>query len=144
MRAKEFLKQLEKIDKLIANKTIELDRWKAIATGTGCRFGSERVQTGINKDKTADAVCRYVDIEDEINASIDLLIDKRNEVLRVIEQLNTTEYDLLHKIYVQYKTFYDVADEYQKSYSWVTTVHGTALKNVQQILDRAENKEELL
>ena len=51
MRAKEFLKQLEKIDKLITNKTIELDRWKAIATGTGCQFGSERVQTGINKDK---------------------------------------------------------------------------------------------
>ena len=85
-----------------------------------------------------------MDIENEINASIDLLIDKRNEVLRVIEQLNTTEYDLLHKIYVQYKPFYDVADEYQKSYSWVTTVHGTALKNVQKILDRAENKTELL
>ena len=49
--------------------------------------------------------------------------------------MDATEYDILHKVYVQFFTLYDVADIYEKSYSWVTSIHGRALANVRKILD---------
>lgn len=141
MDAKQFLRQLKKLDKMIENKLAEKARWKAIATGTTAQMGGEKVQSSGSQQKMADAVCRYVDIEKEIDEQIDILIDTRQDVINVIERLNTTEYDILHKMYVQYMSLYDVADIYNKSYSWATTVHGRALKNVQAILDQRKGKE---
>ena len=136
MDAKQFLRQLKKLDKMIENKLAEKARWKAIATGTTAQMGGEKVQSSGSQQKMADAVCRYVDIEREIDEQIDVLIDTKQDVINVIEKLKTTEYDILHKMYVQYMSLYDVADIYNKSYSWATTVHGRALKNVQAILDQ--------
>lgn len=132
--AKEFLKQLKKLDKLIENKLAEKEQWKSVALGTTVQL-SEKVQTSGNQQKMADAVGRYIDIESEINDCIDSLIEKKKDVISVIEQLNATEYDILHKVYVQYLTLYDVADIYDRSYSWVTSVHGRALNNVKKILE---------
>lgn len=138
MKAKDFLGQLKKLDTMIANKLIEKEQWRVIASGSTAQTGGERVQSSGNLHKMEDAICRYIDMEAEINECIDRLIDAKREVLRVIEQLNATEYDVLHKIYVQYLIFDDVAAAYDKTYSWATTVHGRALKNVQRILDERE------
>ena len=136
--AKKYLRQLKRLDTMITNKLIEKEQWKAISIGTTAQMGGERVQASGSQQKMADAVCKYIDIEAEIDACIDRLIDTKKDVISVIEQLNTAEYDLLHKVYVQYITLEDVADMYGKSYSWVTTVHGRALKAVQDILDGRE------
>lgn len=133
--AKKYLKQLKRLDTMITNKLIEKEQWKAISMGTTAQMGGERVQASGSQQKMADAVCKYIDIEKEVDACIDRLIDTKKDVISVIEQLNTTEYDLLHKVYVQYITLEDVANMYGKSYTWVTTVHGRALKAVQDILD---------
>lgn len=140
MDAKQFLRQLKKIDKMIENKIAEKARWKSIAFGTSAKLDGEKVQSSGSQQKMADAVCRYVDIEKEIDEQIDNLIDTRQDVISVIEKLNITEYDLLHKIYVQYMSLQDVADIYENSYSWATTVHGRALKNVQAILDQRKGE----
>ncbi len=135
MRAKAFLSQLDKLNKLIENKMIEKQQWKSIAMGTGQRMDGERVQSSGSQQKMADAVARYVDIEKEIDAAIDKYIDTRNYVISVIEQLPVTEYDILHKVYVQGIELADVAVAFGKSYSWATSKHGEALKEVQDILD---------
>ena len=126
---------------MIKNKVVEQEQWRSIAMGTTAPMGGERVQSSGSKQKMADAVERFVEIEKEINKSIDTLVDTKNDVIGVIEQLKTIEYDILHKLYVQYMSLYDVADIYDKSYSWVTTIHGRALKNVQTILDQREKEE---
>ena len=139
--AKDFLSKPKKLDKLIENKLFEKEHWKNIAIGTTAQMGGERVQTSGSQQKMADAVTRYVCMEEEINECIDRLVDEKCEVIRVIEQLNTIEYDLLHKVYIQYLDLAEVADMYGKSYSWATTIHGRALKNVQNILrnNKVEN-----
>ena len=135
MKAKAFLLQLDKLNKLIENKLIEKQQWKSIAMGTGQGTDSERVQSSGNPQKMADAIARYVDIEKEIDAAIDKFVDTRNHIISVIEQLPVTEYDILHKVYVQGIELADVAAASGKSYSWVTSKHGRALKAVQDILD---------
>ena len=136
MNAKEFLRQIKKLDRLIENKLIEIQRWKDIANNTTATMSGERVQSSGNPQKIADAIGRYIDLEREINQDIDKLVDAKKDVIGVIEQLNATEYDVMHKIYVQYLTLEDVADAYDRTYSWVTTIHGRALKHVQNILNK--------
>ncbi len=135
MKAQCFLKQLKKLDVMISNKIIEKEQWRTIAMGTTTKMGGERVQTSGSQQRMADAVGKYVDMEKEIDRIIDTLVDTRNDVLSVIELLNATEYDIMHKRYVQYMTFDEIAADYDRSTSWATTIHGRALKNVQKILD---------
>lgn len=140
MNAKDFLLQIRKLDRMIENKQIEVQQLKELAENTSPSMSGERVQATGNPHKIADATGKYIDLEREILHRVDDLVNARCEVIAVIEQLNAVEYDILHKIYVQNLTFYDVADYYDKTYSWATTVHGRALKQVQNILDGRERK----
>lgn len=139
MKAKNYLSELKKLDRLIENKLFERDQWLAIATNTTQHLTADRVQTSRKIDKLGDAVCDYVKVEAEIDAAIDKLVDRRREIIATIETLNVDHYDLLHKVYVQYWTLQDVADAQDKTYSSITTMHGRALKCVQAILDKREN-----
>ena len=142
MNAKEYLLQIQKLDRLIENKLMEVAHWKSVATGTTVCAEGDRVQSSGSKQKMADAVCRYLHMEDEINADIDRLVDIKQDIIKTIEQLPVKEYDLLHKIYVQGMEMYEAAVEMDKSYRWATSVHGRALANVQKVLDeRASNEE---
>lgn len=136
MDAKEFLLQIKKLDKLIENKLAEAEQWRAIANSTTTNMSAEKVASSPNPHRTADAICKYMDLEEETRRCVDDLIAAKKNVLSVIEQLNATEYDVLHKLYVQGYTLQDVASLYDHAYTWVTTVHGRALKSVQKILDQ--------
>ena len=140
MKAQDFLKQVQKLDKLIENKLAEVQRWKEIANNTTVNMSGERVQSTGNHDTVANAICTYLDLEAEINASIVELVATRQDIINVIEQLNPTYYDILHKLYVQYFTLQEVATMYDMSYNWATTTHGRALKQVQIILNKREEK----
>ena len=140
MRAKDFLQSALKIDKMIENKMYEKSQWIAIATSTTANCNGERVQSSGSKQKMADAVEKYMELEKEIDRYIDELVKKKNEIIKIVEQLPAVEYDLPHKIYIQGKTLYGFAEENNKTYSSVTTLHGSALKKVQDILDRENRK----
>lgn len=137
MEARKYMEQIKKIDVLIANKKAEVEQWKAIAvSSTAPLDGQDRVQSSGNKQRMADTVNKYVDIQKEIDIEIDRLVNLKQEVIHTIENLSADEYDVLHKIYIQYKDFKTIAIEKVKAYTWVTTVHGRALKNLQNILDK--------
>lgn len=143
MKAKDYLLQISKIDRLVENKIAELEHWQAIATGTTTFSDGDRVQSSGNKYKMEDAILKCIEINKELNAEIDRLVDTRKEVISTIERLKPDEYDVLHKIYVQRKDFKDVAAALDKSYSWVTSKHGRALASLQKILDEREKNEEI-
>ena len=137
MKAKDYLQQVSKLDRMIQNKLIERCQWKSIALSTGsCSSEQERVQSSGNKSRMEDAVIRLIEMEEEIDRYIDELIDTKKDVIRTIEKLPVAEYDVLHKVYIQFKTLDEAAAMMDKSYSWATTVHGRALKHVQEILER--------
>lgn len=135
MKAKDYLLQVEKANKMIDNKLVELEQWKAMATGITVHSDGERVQSSGSQQKMADAVCRYVDIQNEVNEQIDRLIDLKKEVISTIEQLPAQEYDLLHKVYIQFMKLEDVAAAYHKHPKWAARIHGSALQKVQKVLD---------
>ena len=139
MEAKEFLRQVEKLDVRIANKLIEQKQWRDIALGITANMEGERVQASGSQSKMADAVAKIVDMENEINSLVDILINTKKEVIEAIERLDSAiEYNVLHMRYIQFQDLQDIADKYGKDYSWATTTHGRALKHLQVILDRKE------
>jgi hypothetical protein len=137
MDAKIYLRQVELLDIKITNKLIERQQWKDIALGITSSIGGDKVQSSTGQSKMADAVVKCIDMESEIDALVDCLITTKRDVIATIERLdNPTEYNVLHKRYIQFLSLQEIADDYNKEYSWVTTTHGRALKNVQTLLDK--------
>jgi RNase H-fold protein (predicted Holliday junction resolvase) len=137
LKAQEFLRQVRKLDLQITNKLIEQQQWKDIALGITANMDGERVQSSGGKSKMANAVEKCVDMEAEIDSLVDKLIDTKKEVIQAIEQLDSpTEYDVLHRRYIQFLSLQEIADHYRKDYGWATTTHGRALKSLQSILDK--------
>lgn len=137
MKAKEYLQQVKKIDKLIENKLIEKEQWFAIATGTTASSeDGDRVQSSGSQQKMADAVCKMIEIQEEINNLIDMYIDTKQGVIKTIEQLPADEYDVLHKIYIQGKNMRQTAAACEKSYDWVKIIHKQGMRDVQRFLGK--------
>lgn len=145
MKAKDYLLQVEKANKMIDNKLVELEQWKAMATGITANAEGERVQSSGSQQKMADAVSRYVDIQNEVDKQIDRLVELKKEVISTIEQLPSDEYDMLHKMYIGrvdeegceiiYMSLEEIADSKKITYKWAATIHGRALQKVQKIID---------
>lgn len=138
--AKKYLMEIKKIDVMIENKKKDKEFWEAVATGTTAPL-SERVQTSSNGQKMVNAVLKTLDVQKQIDSYIQQLCEKRNEIINVIEQLNADEYDLLHKVYVQYYTLKEVQYIKRKAYSSIISIHGRALDNVLKILERNKENE---
>ena len=135
--AQQFLSQVEKLDAVVRNKLIERQQWMDIALGITANMEGERVQSSGSQSKMENAVIKLVDMQKEINKSIDDLVKVKMGVIETIEMLDSpTEYNVLHMRYIQFMSLQDIADKYCREYGWVTTTHGRALAHVQAILDK--------
>ena len=133
--AQDYLRRLREIDGDIENMIAEAERWKMIALGTTTGSEGERVQSSGSHQRMADAVCKYVDIEADIKRQLVALTEKRKDILDTIKSLPYDKRNVLHKRYVQDKSFDEISLMCDKSRSWVTSIHGRALQDVQNILD---------
>lgn len=132
-----FLEQPEKLDAVIENKLIEKQQWRDLALGITAQMGGERVQSSGSKSRMADAVEKLIDTEAEIDSYIDELIAVKKNVVAVIEQLDSPmEYKVLHDRYIKLMSLQEIAEKYNKEYTWVTTTMGRAIKSVEAILDK--------
>lgn len=135
MRAKDFMLRPQTLELRLKNKMAERDQLKALATTMTAGAGGERVKSSGDLRKMSTAMDRVVDMEREIDGLIDKIVDAKEAITRVIEQLSATEYDVLHKRYIQGAKYEQIAAKWGREYSWATTVHGRALKHVQEIID---------
>lgn len=136
MEARDYLRQVEKLDALVASKLIEQKQWRDIALGITANMEGERVQASSSQNKMSDAIVRCVDMEAEIDRLVDNLIEKKKEVIQTIEQVqNPTWYKVLHMKYIRYMDLMSIADEFNASYDWAKSAHSKAVKIVQKILD---------
>lgn len=106
MSGKEYLSCVKKIDTQLKNKSFELKRLKELGLAAG---------------KTLDEITK--------------LEAEREKVIKTIERLKEEDYDVLHMIYVQYKTFQEVAADRGISRRKVDSIHGRALAHVETIIN---------
>lgn len=138
--AQVYLERVEMIDALVKNKLIEQRQWKDLALSITANMDGEKVKSSSTTvSKMEDAVINCVMVEEEIAAAVKNLIAEKKKVLRTIEALySPTEYRVLHMRYIQYISLADIAEKMNKDYTWVTTVHGRAVKHVQVLLNKGE------
>lgn len=129
---KEYLLQIQKLDRMIENKLQDIEKWKSMCEYPNAPvYGTERVQTSGSKKSILD---NYIIIKDRKEKEIEKLTEEKQQIIRNIEMLPLNEYDVIYGKYVKQMDFYQIADKMDISYSWVTSIHGRALKSLQKIL----------
>lgn len=130
MTAKEYLKEIRKIDISIDQKQIEFETLKENRTYVGgMDYSAERVQTSPDGSGFTRISDRIIDMQREINDEIDQWHDMRHERIRQIQQLSKVEYvDILFRRYVQYQSLETIAGDLDKSYHRTCHLHGEALQ----------------
>lgn len=135
MEAQEYLRKYKKNLFKIANKQNEIKMLEVVRESTTAQMGGERVQTSGTSDKIATATARIVDLQAEIKECA----REMKEITDTIEMLDSAdEYNVLHKRYMQDLLFKEIGVACGMNKDWATTMHGRALQNVQQILNKRE------
>lgn len=133
--AKAYLMQVELYDTHINNKLEELQRLREFTRQITATWKKDVVATSGKQDKLGEAIAKIIDLETEINDAIDAYIDRRREVVSLIEKLNEPDQvTVLHKRYCGYKSWTDIAKEMHMSERNVQYIHGRALQSVRLLL----------
>lgn len=138
MTAQEYLEQIAALDELIKSKVQYIGRLKDEAKRTSVKFEGERVQSSGSKQKMANTIVKYVDIE---QGELKDLYEKRQEIINTMKKLPYKDYDVLFKVYVLGYQLDAIAERYHRSYSWAQKAHKNALNAMQKILkERTEDE----
>ena len=139
MTAKEYFQQIRKIDLLIQNKLEQAQEVRSKLEVQGINFESDGSTSATrNVTKMNDLIVSVVTLEDEINQQIDLLINKKREVMELIDSLdNVDEISLLYKRYFNYMSWEEIAVNMKISYRQTHRLHGRALRSMEGKIESA-------
>ncbi len=131
MKAREYLEQLQKMDVAINQNIAWLYELKNIRKELkGVNYTSQKVKT--SKSNRADfekTLLIIMDMEQNINDSIDKFVDQKNEIIKQIQSLDNHKYvQVLYKKYVEYKRLEEIAIEMYYSYQYIKEIHKKALQ----------------
>lgn len=137
MNAKSYLLRISRIDRALRRNAEELELLKANAD---CICGSftegERVKSSnVIGDRMAEAVAEYIDLQIDIIRESTELEKERRAIINNLKKLDAEECDLLYGVYVKGHTLHEMENLMFKSYSYITSKHGTALRHLQEIID---------
>ena len=90
MTSKQYLRQIQTLNRHIDGLIAEKDRLTAIAEGvSGVSYDSIKVQSArvTPGSRQTDAVCRLIDLEERITDDIDRYVNMREEAASAIDRL---------------------------------------------------------
>lgn len=129
MTAKQYLKQIEVLDKRVKNMLIYYEQCTLdIASLRSPRLDADRVQSSESGAGFTVAIEKLVDAQAKTNKVIDDYIDLKDMIIGQINQMQEPYASILFKRYVEYKNFMVVANEMNYSYDRILTLHGIALQ----------------
>lgn len=130
MDTKSYLNQISRLERRIQNKLSEVYQLKTMACSVTVSNDNEYVQTSGGKDKVGSVVSKIIDMEHEV----DIMIDKRCDIVAQIEKMEDTDlYDMLAQIYILKKELKVVAIEKKISYSHAKRIHRQAIDEFEKL-----------
>lgn len=133
MRTQEYLKQIERLDRMIQNKLSEISQLKHMATSITIAPKEVNVQTTSDKDKMGSAIAKLVDLEKETDELVDKYIDKRKRIIKQIDGISDTNmYHVLSEKYIARKDLSTIAVEMGYSFKQICRIHGKALSEFEK------------
>ena len=135
-KAKDYLCQIPKTDKLIKRLCNTVATLRSSLTSVSCELKPDKVQTSGSKDTMAATIAKIVDLEREIDQRIDELVDLKREAFRLISQLpDHDQQNVLIARYVQGMKWEAIAYELEHEVRWVYRVHGKGLVAFLSVMD---------
>lgn len=139
--AQTYLEKIKWYDVLIDSKLEELAALNSIAKRITPVMNTTGGGSSGNQDKLGDTIAKIIDLQAEINSDVDNFVDKKREATRLMKKLeNPLHYQILHKRYVLYKSFEQIAADTHYSYRNVTHAHGRALQAFEKVLEEYNRK----
>jgi len=131
MTAKECLEQAYHIDQRINSKLAQVEALRALAEKVTATLSDTPPDPGRNPQSMETTLCKLVDLEREINADIDALVELKRECVALIKEIPNLEHQtLLEMRYLRFKTWGQIAKELGYSIRSVYRLHDAALKNL--------------
>jgi DNA-directed RNA polymerase specialized sigma subunit len=131
MTVKEYLGQAYRLDQRINSKLEQLESLNGLATKCTSTLTGMPKNPSRSTSMMADAVAKIVDLQAEINRDIDLLVDLKCEMVRVIKNVEHAEYQTLLELrYLCFKTWEQIAVDMGYNVRHVYRIHGEAVKNI--------------
>ena len=131
MTAKEYLGQAYRLDQRINSKLEQVLSLrdlttKATATMSDIPGGGSR-----NVYRMQDIIGKIIDLENEINADIDQLVDLKCEMVATIKSVENPEYQTLLELrYLCFKTWEQIAVDMQYITRNIYKLHDRAIKEI--------------
>lgn len=137
MTVYEWLGQVKKLDELITAKLAERDRLEALATNISARpiDGMPHSNTGTVSQSMQNAVINLVMLAREIDKLVDQYIDCKNHIVSVLETLPEKEYGVLHRHYIRYMTWEQVAEDMGYSTMQIWRIKKQGLKMLEGVIE---------
>lgn len=134
MTTKQYLNQIERLDRMIQNKLAEIYKLKTMSCSVSVSKDNDRVQTSADKDRLGSTVANIVDLEEETNALMTNFKERRNHIISQIDSMeNTDYYHVLSLRYVGGNTFQSISNMTNWSMRQVFNIHGRALQEFEKL-----------
>ena len=110
MNAKEYLSQAMHIDQRINSKLEQVTRLRENAANCTATLSDMPRPDSPNKQRMEETICKIVDLEQEINADIDALVDLKAEARKAINAVTDPDQQLILELrYLCYKSWEEIA-----------------------------------
>jgi len=131
MTAKEYLNQAYGLDRRIDSKLEQLSALKDMATKTTSVMSDDVVSHTRNVHSMQDVIAKIIDMQAEINADIDQLVDLKREIMQVVKAVQNPEHQTLLELrYLCFKSWEDVAEELGYNVRHIYRLHDEAVEQI--------------
>ena len=138
--AKSYLKQINLLNIKINSQLSERCSLIEMLTKVTSSFKDDYGSSSGYSDKIGNSIAMVVDLENEINANIESLVNMRSDILRTLEKIDDPDqYQVLYKRYFQNETLEKIACDLNMTYRNVCYIHGKALNTFAEISENEKN-----
>lgn len=131
MTTKEYLAQAYRIDQRINSKLEQIVSLRELATKATSTLSDTPPSGSRNIHSMEGIIVKMMELENEINADIDVLVDLKKEIMSIIKKINNPEQQTLLELrYLCFKTWEQIAVDMGYSIQNAYKVHDRALENI--------------
>ena len=142
MTAKEYLGQAYWLDKRINSKLSMVMSLRETATKTTNVMHDDVVSHTRNVHSMQDVIVKIIEMERELDADIDRLVDLKHDIIDVISHISDPPAQVvLEYRYVCYRQWKDIAEELGMHIRNVYRLHDRGLQEVEKIMKNSPPKD---
>ncbi|MDU2672820.1 MAG: DUF1492 domain-containing protein [Clostridium sp.] len=131
MTTKEYLAQAYRIDQRINSKLEQIVSLRELATKATSTLSDTPPSGSRNVHSMEGIIVKMMELENEINADIDVLVDLKKEIMSIIKKINNPEQQTLLELrYLCFKTWEQIAVDMGYSIQNAYKVHDRSLENI--------------